>query len=149
MRKLEKKEWNNCGSWFFCIVTLTDCRNVFALMVRSNQELKEKLYSFTITDEEVNKTNYLRSLCRQMANTVCKADAVSPSITFLALVFHICMIIRCICLLQDTFLMSVHSHQLEIDTSDVALGTLSKAFKWVLFMTIVIFSYDLLLLIKF
>jgi hypothetical protein len=45
-------------------------------MVRSNQELKEKLYSFTITDEEVNKTNYLRSLCRQMANTVCKADAV-------------------------------------------------------------------------
>lgn len=46
-------------------------------MVRSNQELKEKLFSFTITDEEVNKTNYLRTLCRQMANTVCKADAVS------------------------------------------------------------------------
>ncbi|XP_011502842.1 PREDICTED: protein ECT2 isoform X2 [Ceratosolen solmsi marchali] len=81
-----------------------ECRNVFALMVRSNQELKEKLYSFTITDEEVNKTNYLRSLCRQMANTVCKADA-------------------------DTFLISLDSHQLEIDTSDVALGTLSKAFK--------------------
>lgn len=46
-------------------------------MVRSNQELKEKLFSFTITDEDVNKTNYLRTLCRQMANTVCKADAVS------------------------------------------------------------------------
>lgn len=45
-------------------------------MVRSNQELKEKLFSFTIIDEDVNKTNYLRTLCRQMANTVCKADAV-------------------------------------------------------------------------
>ncbi|KAH0564307.1 hypothetical protein KQX54_011337, partial [Cotesia glomerata] len=82
-----------------------ECQNVFALMVRNNQELKEKLYSFTITDEEVNKCNYLRTLCRQMANTVCKADA-------------------------DTFLISLDSHQLEIDTSDVALGTLSKAFKF-------------------
>lgn len=81
-----------------------ECHKVFALMVRSNQELKEKLFSFTITDEDVNKTNYLRTLCRQMANTVCKADA-------------------------DTFLISLDSHQLEIDTSDVALGTLSKAFK--------------------
>ncbi|XP_011304344.1 protein ECT2 isoform X2 [Fopius arisanus] len=81
-----------------------ECQKVFALMVRSNQELKEKLFSFTITDEEVNKTNYLKTLCRQMANTVCKADA-------------------------DTFLISLDSHQLEIDTSDVALGTLSKAFK--------------------
>ncbi|XP_076289623.1 protein ECT2-like isoform X3 [Lasioglossum baleicum] len=81
-----------------------ECHKVFALMVRSNQELKEKLFSFTITDEEVNKTNYLRTLCRQMANTVCKADA-------------------------DTFLICLDSHQLEIDTSDVALGTLSKAFK--------------------
>ncbi|XP_063973706.1 protein ECT2 isoform X9 [Diachasmimorpha longicaudata] len=81
-----------------------ECQKVFALMVRSNQELKEKLFSFTITDEEVSKNNYLKTLCRQMANTVCKADA-------------------------DTFLISLDSHQLEIDTSDVALGTLSKAFK--------------------
>lgn len=58
---------------FVCL----ECRNVFALLVRSNQELKDKLYSFTIADEEVNKINYLRTLCRQMANTVCKADAVS------------------------------------------------------------------------
>lgn len=58
-----------------------ECHKVFALMVRSNQELKEKLFSFTITDE-VNKTNYLRTLCRQMANTVCKADAVSFLINF-------------------------------------------------------------------
>ncbi|XP_026467941.1 protein ECT2-like isoform X2 [Ctenocephalides felis] len=78
---------------------------VFALTCRSNQELKEKLYSFTITEEDVDKTTFLRSLCRQMANTVCKADA-------------------------DRFMASLNSKQLEIDTSDVSLGTLSKAFKF-------------------
>lgn len=58
------------------IISSLDCHNVFALMCRSNQELKEKLYSFMITDETVDKTVFLRQLCRQMANTVCKADAV-------------------------------------------------------------------------
>ncbi|XP_047107134.1 protein ECT2 [Schistocerca piceifrons] len=82
-----------------------ECHNVFALMCRSNQELKDKLYSFTIADEETEKLGFLRTLCRQMANTVCKTDA-------------------------ENFLMSLDSHQLDIDTSDVALGTLSKAFKF-------------------
>jgi hypothetical protein len=58
----------------------TDCHNVFALMCRSNQELKEKLYSFILADEESDKLAFLRTLCRQMANTVCKADAVSTAI---------------------------------------------------------------------
>lgn len=82
-----------------------DCHNVFALMCRSNQELKEKLYSFTLADEETDKLAFLRTLCRQMANTVCKADA-------------------------ENFLASLESHQLDIDTSDVTLGTFSKAFKF-------------------
>lgn len=46
-------------------------------MVRGTQELKEKFFSFIITDEEVNKTNYLQTLCRQMALAVRVADAVS------------------------------------------------------------------------
>ncbi|KAJ0181265.1 hypothetical protein K1T71_003350 [Dendrolimus kikuchii] len=82
-----------------------DCHNVFALMCRNNQELKEKLYSFMITDETVDKSHFLRQLCRQMANTVCKADA-------------------------DKFLACFESHQLEIDTSDLALSTLSKVSKF-------------------
>jgi hypothetical protein len=82
-----------------------DCHNVFALMCRSNQELKEKLYSFALADEETDKLAFLRTLCRQMANTVCKADA-------------------------ENFLASLESHQLDIDTSDVTLGTFSKAFKF-------------------
>ncbi|XP_022118394.2 protein ECT2 isoform X2 [Pieris rapae] len=82
-----------------------DCHNVFALMCRSNQELKEKLYSFMITDDAVDKGHFLRQLCRQMANTVCKADA-------------------------DKFLACLESHQLDIDTSDLALSTLSKVSKF-------------------
>ncbi|XP_049698801.1 protein ECT2 isoform X6 [Helicoverpa armigera] len=82
-----------------------DCHNVFALMCRNNQELKEKLYSFMITDETVDKSHFLRQLCRQMANTVCKADA-------------------------DKFLACLESHQLDIDTSELALSTLSKVSKF-------------------
>jgi hypothetical protein len=58
---------------FICV----DCHNVFALMCRSNQDLKEKLYLFTLANEETDKLLFLRTLCCQMANTVCKADAVS------------------------------------------------------------------------
>ncbi|XP_052737136.1 protein ECT2 isoform X4 [Bicyclus anynana] len=91
-----------------CVVDIReaeDCHNVFALMCRSNQELKEKLYSFMITDEAVDKSHFLRQLCRQMANTVCKPDA-------------------------DKFLACLDSHQLDIDTSDLALSTLSKVSKF-------------------
>nr|XP_018899636.1 PREDICTED: protein ECT2-like isoform X2 [Bemisia tabaci] len=82
-----------------------DCRKVFALMCRNNQELKEKLYSFAITDDSVDKMTFLRTLCRQMANTVCRADA-------------------------ENFLASLDPEQLDIETSDVSTGTLSKAFKF-------------------
>ncbi|XP_067205305.1 protein ECT2 isoform X10 [Linepithema humile] len=81
-----------------------ECHKVFALVVRGAQELKEKLFSFVITDEEVNKTNYLQTLCRQMALAVRVADA-------------------------DTLLIRYDSHQLEVGTSDVASGTLKKTIK--------------------
>ncbi|XP_025992199.1 protein ECT2 isoform X6 [Solenopsis invicta] len=80
------------------------CHKVFALVVRGTQELKEKFFSFIITDEEVNKTNYLQTLCRQMALAVRVADA-------------------------DTLLIRYDSHQLEVGTSDVASGTLKKTIK--------------------
>lgn len=46
-------------------------------MCRSTQDLKEKLYSFTITDDEVDKIAFLKTLCRHTANNACQADAVS------------------------------------------------------------------------
>lgn len=61
---------------YFFFFFFSECHNAFALVVRSKQELKEKVFSFVITDEEVNKTNYLRTLCRQMAIPNKVADAV-------------------------------------------------------------------------
>lgn len=45
-------------------------------MCRSTEDLKEKLYNFTITDEEVDKMDFLKKLCRQIANNACRPDAV-------------------------------------------------------------------------
>ena len=52
------------------------CHNVFAMMCRATDDHKEKLYTFTITDDETEKTLFLKTLCRQMANNACRADAV-------------------------------------------------------------------------
>ncbi|XP_059478644.1 protein ECT2 [Neocloeon triangulifer] len=81
-------------------------RNVFALRCRSNQEFKEREYLFAWTNEEVNKTNFLKTLCRQLANTVCRTDA-------------------------DSFLAMLDPAQLDIEFADAgSMGTLSKAFKF-------------------
>ncbi|XP_034239333.1 protein ECT2-like isoform X1 [Thrips palmi] len=77
---------------------------LFALKCRSNQELKEKLYSFELVDDDVDKLNFLQTLCRQLANTVCKADAAY-------------------------FLSPLEYGELDIASNDAAFGTLSKAFK--------------------
>jgi len=59
----------------------SDCRNIFALMVRKNHDTKEGedyVFSFTITDNTVvDKCKYLRSLCNQIANIACTTDTVS------------------------------------------------------------------------
>ncbi|XP_020288893.1 protein ECT2-like isoform X5 [Pseudomyrmex gracilis] len=82
-----------------------ECQKVFALVVRNTQELKEKLLSFVIIDEEVNKAQYLETLCKQMAFVIRIADA-------------------------DTLLIRYDSRQLEVSTSDVASGTLKKTIKF-------------------
>lgn len=61
-------------------ISFAECHNIFALMVKGNQEVSEsenKLYTFTVTDSSVEKTNYLRTLCNQIATVVCRTDAVS------------------------------------------------------------------------
>ena len=65
-------------------LNVSDCHNIFALMMKSCHELKEQknmIYSFTLTDESVDKANYLRILCNQIANIVCRTDTVSRSKT--------------------------------------------------------------------
>ncbi|KAI4466303.1 protein ect2 [Holotrichia oblita] len=82
-----------------------ECQRVFSLVFRNNDELKERLCSFVMTDEEMDKTTFLKTLCKQMATNACTADA-------------------------DKLLAYLEPHQLDIDTSDVSNGTLSKAFKF-------------------
>nr|XP_055164407.1 protein ECT2 isoform X2 [Nyctereutes procyonoides] len=52
-----------------------DCHNAFALLVRPPTERANVLLSFQMTSEELLKENWLKMLCRHVANTICKADA--------------------------------------------------------------------------
>uniref|UniRef100_A0A8C3UE18 Epithelial cell transforming 2 n=1 Tax=Catharus ustulatus TaxID=91951 RepID=A0A8C3UE18_CATUS len=52
-----------------------DCQKAFALVVRPPTELNNKLLSFQMTTEDPRKEEWLKTLCRHVANTICKADA--------------------------------------------------------------------------
>ncbi|XP_053167645.1 protein ECT2 isoform X6 [Hemicordylus capensis] len=52
-----------------------DCHKAFALVVRPPTEQTNLLFSFQITIEEPAKEDWLKMLCRHVANTICKADA--------------------------------------------------------------------------
>ncbi|NXO64973.1 ECT2 protein, partial [Phainopepla nitens] len=52
-----------------------DCQKAFALVVRPPTELNNKLLSFQMTAEDPRKEDWLKTLCRHVANTICKADA--------------------------------------------------------------------------
>ncbi|XP_035997519.1 protein ECT2 isoform X3 [Fundulus heteroclitus] len=52
-----------------------DCVNAFALVVRPPTEQENLLFSFQLTGEEMVKSDWLRTLCRHVANTICRADA--------------------------------------------------------------------------
>ncbi|NXO82536.1 ECT2 protein, partial [Sitta europaea] len=52
-----------------------DCQKAFALVVRPPTELNNKLLSFQMTAEDPCKEDWLKTLCRHVANTICKTDA--------------------------------------------------------------------------
>ncbi|KAM8875337.1 protein ECT2 [Spinachia spinachia] len=52
-----------------------DCVNAFALVVRPPTEQENLLFSFQLAGEETVKSAWLRTLCRHVADTICKADA--------------------------------------------------------------------------
>lgn len=83
------------------VIDIYDSPRAFALLCRQD---KDKLYSFTIADEEIDKLVYLKTLCKQMAENACRTDT-------------------------DKALLCRTSQELEVDISDVNLSTLSKAFK--------------------
>lgn len=58
------------------VYDIRDSSRAFALMCRSNQDVKEKMYSFNICDEEIDKIIYLRGFCKQLAENACRTDTV-------------------------------------------------------------------------
>ncbi|KAJ8356951.1 hypothetical protein SKAU_G00197450 [Synaphobranchus kaupii] len=52
-----------------------ECRNAFALLVHLPTEQDNQLFSFQLAAEDTAKAAWLKTLCRQVANTICKADA--------------------------------------------------------------------------
>ncbi|XP_037958476.1 protein ECT2 isoform X2 [Teleopsis dalmanni] len=83
------------------VIDIIDSSRAFALLCRHD---KDKLHSFTIADEEIDKCVYLKKLCKQMAENACRTDT-------------------------EKSLLCRTSEDLQIDISDVNLSTLSKAFK--------------------
>lgn len=59
------------------IIETEDCQRVFSIVFRNNEDLKDHLYSFIMTEEEVDKMMFLKTLTRQMANNTCTPDPVS------------------------------------------------------------------------
>lgn len=54
-----------------------DCQKVFSLVVKNNEWSKERLFSFAMTEEDADKTAFLKTLSRQLATNACTADSVS------------------------------------------------------------------------
>lgn len=63
------------------LANIVDSPRAFAISLRSSTNIqdlsKDKLYSFSISDEEIDKTIYIKSFCKQLAENACRADAVS------------------------------------------------------------------------
>ncbi|XP_056591573.1 protein ECT2 isoform X1 [Triplophysa dalaica] len=51
-----------------------ECHNAFALVVRPPTEQENLLFSFQLMAEDTLKSAWLKTLCRQVANTICRAD---------------------------------------------------------------------------
>lgn len=75
---LDEDQWGKF--YIFAVVaSFPECVNAFALVVRPPTEQENLLFSFQLTGEETVKSAWLRTLCRHVANTICRADAVSPN----------------------------------------------------------------------
>ena len=60
------------------VIPPPECQQVFALIVRTNQELKERLLTFTLaSDDASQKATFLNALTRTVANVICRSDVVS------------------------------------------------------------------------
>uniref|UniRef100_A0A0K2SYG9 Protein ECT2like [Megachile rotundata] n=1 Tax=Lepeophtheirus salmonis TaxID=72036 RepID=A0A0K2SYG9_LEPSM len=78
-------------------------QGIFALVCRSNQELKEKMFIFQLTSPDMEKIKFLKMLCRNIANTMCRPD-------------------------PDTYLTRRRPEELELEPSDLNISNMSRAY---------------------
>jgi len=89
-------------------ITETDQHHqVFALVVRQSQELKERLLAFSLaSDDPRQKASFLNTITKTVLNVACRNDA-------------------------ENFLVSMDPHHLDIDMPDTSIvNALSKALKF-------------------
>lgn len=60
-----------------------ECQRVFSLVFRNNDEVKERLCSFVMTDDEVDKQFFIETLCKQMAANACTANTVRCVVVYI------------------------------------------------------------------
>ena len=59
------------------IVETEECKCAFGLIVKNSEDMKEKLLTFMIDDEEPEKGQFLTLVAKGVANTLCRTDSVS------------------------------------------------------------------------
>ncbi|KAJ7392797.1 Protein T2 [Desmophyllum pertusum] len=79
-----------------------DCQNLFGIIYRCPEEMKETLLMFRLVGEDINKPEWLQKLTTALANTACMADT-------------------------ENFLTTVAPQELMLSKSDMSNGTLSRA----------------------
>ena len=83
--------------------TQTDA-SIFALVCRTNQELKERMFVFQIISEDVEKKDFLGLLCRNVASTMCRPD-------------------------PDTYLRTMRAEDLGLEPSDFSVSNFSSTYR--------------------
>lgn len=59
------------------IVETENCKDAFGLIVKNSAELKEKLFTFMLDTEEMEKNLLITQVSKSIANTLCRTDHVS------------------------------------------------------------------------
>lgn len=63
------------------LADISDSPRAFSFSLRNSSNIqdfsKDKLYSFIISDGEVDKTIYIKNFCKQLAENACRTDSVS------------------------------------------------------------------------
>jgi len=77
---------------------------VIALVCRQTEDLRERCFTFQLlTETQDEKLSFLRTVCRHVANTLCKPDA-------------------------ESLLVRLGARDMSLDASDLSVSTLSKTF---------------------